>query len=100
MFGKPQTVIDVYGAADHAKIPMGHFICETDKTRTLGRNSLCGLFWAVRRPADMTDKMLEQLPLVRLHATYSAQAVVRVGDFSCVDTSALDGFDWQFEFGN
>lgn len=94
MFSKPQVVIEVFGAADHARIPQGYFICETASgKRTLGRNTPSGLFWHVPRPASLTQKQIEQLAVVRLRFAQSQLGVVRIGDMVAIDTYLLDPID-------
>lgn len=89
--------IEVYSAADYAKIPQGYFLCETASgNRTLGHCGPLGLSWSVPRSASLTQKQIEQLAVVHLRFARSQPGVVRVGDVIAVDTYALDTFDGVF----
>lgn len=91
-FKKDPPQIDVYGASDFARIPMGHFLVLSGTgKRSLGYKSGNGLHWTVQRPPDLTDKLLQSIPVVKLHVPMpTPDGALRIGDRLLVDSSVLD----------
>lgn len=97
MLSKQPVSIEVHCASDYAKIPLGHFVCEgASGKRTLGNNTLCGLYWDVPKPASLTKKQVGELPIVRLRFAQLRPGVAQLGDVVIIDTHRLDGFDGAF----
>lgn len=83
---RDRITLDVFGAADFARIPQGLFLAQTTSGKeTVGCKSALGLTWETRHVLSRDEH--ERLPLVRLHLGLSTEGIATVAGRTLVDTT-------------